>query len=239
MWQHLYDGPLNQPLAGWLLTALTLAWLWRQPRGWLRMVLIAFALQLCLDNYLTGTWNPLPSTSPLNQPLAILFVILGDWRFFLLTEKFNPRTRAPWLLSLGFALIVPVAQGAATTLLPQAFPTLRHTFLAYELAFLSLAVFWRARVLLVRLNDAPEPTRRWLLALAHFEIAQYALWPLADVLILSGTDAGREAGYALRLVPNTLYYGGFLAFAAWRAPSSAWDVPFAVTARASSPSNTQ
>ena len=229
MWQHLYDSPFNQPLAGWLLTALTLVWLWRKPAGWLRSVLIVFALQLCLDNFLTGPWNPLPSTSPLNQPLAILFVILGDWRFFLLTEKFSSaqsisgRTRKPWLLSLGFALIVPVAQGAATVLLPQAFPTPRHTFVAYELAFLALAVFWRARVLLMRLRTAPEATRRWLLALAHFEIAQYALWPLADVLILSGTDAGREAGYALRLVPNTLYYGLFLMFAAWRAPADAWD----------------
>ena len=225
MWQHFYDSAFNQPLAGWLLTAGTIAWLSQKPAGWLRTALLVFAAQLCLDNFLTGAWNPLRSDSPLNQPLAIAFVILGDWRFFLLTERFaapQPRTWRPWLVSLGFALIVPVVQGAAIQILPQAFPTLRHTFLAYELAFLFLAILWRAFVLPARLRNTPEPTRRWLFALAHFEIAQYALWPLADVLILAGTDAGHEAGFALRLVPNTLYYGAFLAFAAWRAPKDAW-----------------
>lgn len=224
MWQHLYESPVNQPLSGWLLTALTIVWLWRKPAGALRRILLFFAVLLCLDGWLTGAWSPLRATSSLAQPLGILFVILGDWRFFLLTEKFNPRTRKPWLLSLGFALIVPVVQGAVTALLPQAFPTPRHVFMAYELAFLALAVFWRARVLLDRLRTAPEPTRRWLLALAHFEIAQYALWPLADMMILAGTDSGRDAGYALRLVPNIMYYGLFLVFAAWRAPPDAWEV---------------
>lgn len=222
MWQHLYDSPINQPLAGWVLTAATLFWLVSKQPGWLRLVLTAFAFQLCLDNLLTGAWNPLRADSPLNQPLAILFVILGDWRFFLLTEHFNPNTRHPWLTSLGFALIVPVLQGAVIAILPLAFPTLRHTFVAYELAFLALAVVWRSLVLPKRLRGASEPTRRWLFDLAHFEIAQYALWPLADVLILAGTDTGRDAGYALRLFPNVMYYGAFLAFATWRAPPDAW-----------------
>ena len=224
MWQHLYDSPFNQPLAGWLLTAATIVWLLRQPRGLLRTVLLVFAAQLCLDNFLTGAWNPIPATSTFSQPLAILFVILGDLRFFLLTERFTkPATPSwrPWVTSLGFALLVPVVQGAAIAIFPQAFPTLRHTFLAYELLFLALAILWRSFVLPARLSNAPEAHRRWAFDLAHFEIAQYALWPLADVLILAGTEAGQDAGYALRLVPNTLYYGAFLAFALWRAPKSA------------------
>ena len=44
------------------------------------------------------------------------------------------------------------------------------------------------------------------------------------MMILAGTDNGQDAGYALRLVPNVMYYGLFLAFAAWRAPPDAWDV---------------
>ena len=226
MWQKLYDSPFNQPLAGWVLTAATLLWLTRQRKGWLRTVLSLFAVQLCLDNFLTGAWNPLPSSSPLNQPLAIAFVIAGDWRFFLLAERFGAPQRPhwrPWLVSLGFALFVPVAQGAAIAILPQAFPTPRHTFLAYELLFLLLAVVWRAVVLPRRVAGVSEATRNWIYDLAQFEIVQYALWPLADILILAGTDAGRDAGFALRLVPNTLYYGVFLAFAAWRAPAEAWE----------------
>ncbi len=225
MWQHLYESALNQPIAGCLLTAATLVWIGQRPQGLLRLLLMLFGVQLCLDNFLTGAWNPLPQHSSWNQPLAILFVILGDWRFFLLTERFAQRPVPkwqPWVVALAFALIVPVIQGAAIALFPQAFPTLRHTFLAYELLFLALAISWRAFVLPARLASTPHPVRNWLLELSYFEIAQYALWPLADVLILAGTDQGVEAGYALRLVPNTLYYGLFLAFAAWRAPPDAW-----------------
>ena len=225
MWQQLYDGPLNQPIAGCLLTAATLLWLGAKPSGWLRTVLMLFGVQLCLDNLLTGAWNPLPPASPLNQPLAIAFVVLGDWRFFLLTEQFRAPGRRAWAVSLGFALLVPVAQGALIAVFPQAFPTLRHTFVAYELLFLALAIVWRGAVLPARLAQVPVGRRKWLFRLAYFEIIQYALWPLADLLILFGTAAGQEAGYALRLVPNTLYYGGFLAFAAWRAPAEAWTLP--------------
>ena len=225
MWQHLYDGPFNQPIAGTLLTAATLLWLGNRPTGWLRTMLTVFALQLCLDNLLTGAWNLLPSTSPLNQPLAIAFVVLGDWRFFLLTEQFRAPGRRAWLASLGFALIVPVAQAAAIAIFPLGFPTPRHTFVVYELLFLALAILWRGAVLPRRLAKVPLMTRKWLYELTYFEMAQYALWPLADMLILDGTAAGQEAGYALRLVPNTLYYGVFLAFAVWRAPMDAWQLP--------------
>ena len=217
MWQALYDGPWNQPLAGWTLTALTVVWLARQERSWLRTVLLVFALQLCIDNGLTGAWNPLPPTSPLGQPLAILFVILGDWRYFLMTERAlatDGPTWRPWALSLGLALLVPVAQAVALQVAPAQFPTLRHTFLAYEALFAGLAVVLRLVVWPRRLAGATPDVRAWVLRLTDFEIAQYVLWASADVVILSGSDFG----YALRLVPNTLYYGVFLAFAAWRAP---------------------
>lgn len=212
--QQLYDSPWNQPLAGWLLTAMTLVWLRQKPPGRLRAVLAIFALQLCVDNWLTGALNPLPQASPLNQPLAILFVILGDWRFFLLTEPRQERHR--WLKSLGFALMVPVLMAILPRLLPEHFPTSRHTFLAYELLFLGLALLWRFIVLPLR--HRARPTHKWTLQLANFEILQYALWAIADLLILGGY----ENGFLLRLVPNTLYYGLFLAFAAWKAPREVW-----------------
>ena len=42
--------------------------------------------------------------------------------------------------------------------------------------------------------------------------AYYGLWAAADVLILSGVDAG----WPVRLVPNQLYYGFFVPFVWWR-----------------------
>jgi hypothetical protein len=52
---------------------------------------------------------------------------------------------------------------------------------------------------------------------ASFEIVQYALWALADVLILSGMSWG----FLLRIVPNSLYYAFFLPFVWWTAPREA------------------
>ena len=41
----------------------------------------------------------------------------------------------------------------------------------------------------------------------------YALWATADLLIL-GT--GRDVAWALRIVPNQLYYAWYLPFVYWR-----------------------
>jgi len=44
----------------------------------------------------------------------------------------------------------------------------------------------------------------------------YALWAAADLLIVAGFDAG----WAVRLVPNQLYYAWYVPFVYWRFFSS-------------------
>ena len=56
--------------------------------------------------------------------------------------------------------------------------------------------------------------RRFVQAITAFFVVQYLLWATSDILILSGQDWA----LALRLVPNTMYYAGFLLFVLWRAP---------------------
>ena len=56
-------------------------------------------------------------------------------------------------------------------------------------------------------ND-PE-RRRGLQAVAGYVALYYALWALADVLILV---FGLDAGWLLRVVPNQLYYAFWLPF---------------------------
>gem|GEM_PF-5782227 len=58
--------------------------------------------------------------------------------------------------------------------------------------------------------------RRSAGAVLAFVTVQYTLWATADVLIL----AGHDAGFALRLAPNALYYGLFLPFVYATAPAN-------------------
>jgi hypothetical protein len=46
-------------------------------------------------------------------------------------------------------------------------------------------------------------------AVLGFVVLYYVLWALADILALNGEDRG----WALRMVPNQLYYGLFVPFA--------------------------
>ena len=61
-------------------------------------------------------------------------------------------------------------------------------------------------------------TLAWLRAVTRFVLLYYGLWAAADVVILA---IGSDLGYALRVVPNVLYYGGLIAAIGWLAPATA------------------
>jgi hypothetical protein len=86
--------------------------------------------------------------------------------------------------------------------------------LAYELLFLAVAGGFR--FVLLPKRTMPDEHRVWLSAITGYAMLYYALWASADVLILSGLDLG----FGLRVLPNLLYYGGFLPFVYWTAPAS-------------------
>ena len=76
--------------------------------------------------------------------------------------------------------------------------------------FLAMALWLRGvgRPAWVAPND-PE-RRRGLRAISAYVATYYALWALADVLILV---FGLDLGWLLRVIPNQLYYAFFLPFA--------------------------
>jgi hypothetical protein len=45
----------------------------------------------------------------------------------------------------------------------------------------------------------------WLRGVSRFVVVDYTLWATADIVILA---TGADLGFALRVVPNVLYYGG-------------------------------
>lgn len=223
MFQSLYDSP-------WTATALLAVGsvvslsVWLRRRSFLLAYFVLFTLVALADALRSGSWSPLHLlASPWEDTIGLGFVLAGDFRYFLLMERFAVRpgsraleTTAPkaWGLAFVWMAIVPLITLGLTKAFPARFADARWLYLAWELLFVALAVALRGLSWSRRLAAAPAPVRRWLLDVTHFEIGLYALWALADVIIMVGVDAG----FLLRIVPNVLYYAMFLPFVAFRAP---------------------
>lgn len=211
MWKSVYESALFHPVLFWIAGALFVVAIATR-MSFLQGYLVLGAFEILADATLTGPWSPVPQVKALATAVPLAFVIMGDARYFVIVErvrsgKLDARALAT---AIGFAFIVPVASYVPQLLWPATFEKSRHVFLLYETMFLVLAIGMRAW--LPRRLDGEG--RRWALRLTEFEIAQYALWALADVVILAGSDAG----FALRLVPNAMYYVLFLPFVARTAP---------------------
>jgi hypothetical protein len=229
MFRQVYESALYQPVFFWmaglgLLIAVT------RRLAFLYAYLVAFVIEILADVTLNGALSPVPPNGRLAGVLGALFIVLGDARYFVLVARamqasgaLTPRS---WIRAFAIAVVVPAASYAATFAFPSTFANARVLYLAYEIAFLVLALAvraWLARRAWPGDDDGRD--RRSALLATSFEIAQYGLWAMADVVILMGHDVG----YALRLVPNAMYYALFLPFA-WliapermRAPSGSRD----------------
>lgn len=221
MFHDVYDSPWHNPAFFWAAGVGFLAW-WMRRKPFLVAFISLFTVEILADTLASGRWAP-AAFAAIGTPLSIAFVILGDFRYFLLVERFvrrpsaRPEDATPpstFAAALGFALIVPVGSAVVNRALPARLTDPRWTYLTYEAMFLALALGLRFAWLPRRLGAAPEAVRRWLLRVTGFEVAQYALWALADVIILAGADVG----FALRLLPNAMYYAFFLPFVARTAP---------------------
>ena len=171
-----------------------------------------FALEALLDCVLTGYSSPLGQNTPAMTVAAVVFVIVGDLRLYLLLARLS---RPRWS---GVALVEALAASLAPSLviaaLKRVAPALvangRNIFLIYELTALIPLALWGFVLLPARLQNAPED-RRWLRGAVGFFAVQYALWASADVGILAGADLA----WGLRVVPNLMYYALFVAWV-WR-----------------------
>ena len=222
MFQAIYESTWHHPVSFWILGAVFALVAWRR-LSFLGGFALVFLVEILGDAWLTSRLSPLEGTA-LAQPTAIAFVVLGDYRYFLLMERFGgargSQRRLPGataagvgLRALGWSLVVPLLSLVPQKLFPAAYTDSRVVFLTYELMLAALVVALRL-VWLPRHAPRDPALARWLRWLTLFELVQYAAWALSDVVILLGYDLG----FALRLVPNTLYYAGFLPFAFLTAP---------------------
>jgi hypothetical protein len=226
MFERIYDSTWHHPVLFWviggpLLLAL-LVRLRRRDAGPGRFVAIwavVFQLEILLDAWCTSPWSPFADS--VKTSAAIVFVILGDLRYFVLLGRFARREGSEggvgWrvMAAMAASLVVPLASWLVA---PRIAPgNSRVLFLVYELLFAAFALALRFLLLSERSTAGaarPKASDAWLRRVTWFEIVQYALWASADVVILTGHDVG----FLLRLVPNTLYYAAFVPFAGWSFP---------------------
>lgn len=202
-WEAFYRGDLQGLWSLLVVPALFLVALpWLRPRsagaepraaGFVRAWAAVFAVATIVD--------PL-AIARAGAPM-LPFVLLGDFRVFLLLLAVRAPERplaGTIARAAAWTLIVPlVAWALYRLLLVAAGPVPDQVlWLIYECAFAVLALAWRARLGPAR----RAPAVRFLRAVLAYVAAYYALWVLADVLILSGQDVG----WGLRALPNQLYY---------------------------------
>lgn len=204
--KELYDSGLHHPLVAYVAgLALLVAVARRLP--FLQAYLVLFTGAILADATVTGAWSPVPANSALGTVLAIVFVVLGDLRVFVLFERYGRGERdlgRVLRVALPVSLVVPVLTGLGSKVVP-AMADGRVLFLVYECL---LAVIY-AGYLRLRQDPSARPDEvrfaRWV---AAYGVVHYVGWALADVVILTGA----EVGHLLRILPNVLYYGGFLPF---------------------------
>jgi hypothetical protein len=147
--------------------------------------------------------------APAATALALLFVLLGDFRVFLLVFHLADAARdlpAALRRAALWTPVVPVSAYAITAALRAAQGELpdQVLWLVHEVLFVGVALWLRGLAAHdVRLRRA-----------ASYVAVYYTLWAAADVAILLGHDAG----WLLRVVPNQLYYAFWVPFvyASWQ-----------------------
>ena len=223
---RIYDSALHHPGLCFVAAVPILVMLLRArpPAGdrsddasWLWRFALSFQLLIVIDALWTGAWAPLPAEHPLTVAMAVLWVIVGDFRFFWLVEHFTDerrRTLRSLVRATGWAMLVPVVTAVLKRLGPQVLAVPRVTFLLYESLCVLLLLVLRFVVLPRRLRGERPEVARWLSRLFAIELAQYMLWVGCDVLILGGL----RAGLLVRIVPNFLYYVVLLPAAYFLAP---------------------
>lgn len=228
MWRAWYVSEWQSVWAVVVVPLLFLAWrAWRGERAplgtgavaaFVDRYAIVFACETVLDALAT---TPLSAAlgiadRPAGTALAVAFVLLGDFRVYLLVFALpvvaaGGDWRAAVPRALGWTLVTPLIAAPASVALRAVVPGLEPTiiWLVYELTFLLVVLVLRARLTAA----APPALRGLLAALLGYAALYYALWAGSDVLI---QFADLDAGWLLRMLPNQLYYAWWVPFVLWR-----------------------
>jgi hypothetical protein len=234
MFESFYNGFYQQPLLLWAALLVAGIFTVRRLARWecpgkreLATYLAGLGLLSALDAWLTA--NQVLGlgalSSGVSSALAILFVILGDFRVFWFFESvsdegiFRPTAAGAWR-AMGWSMIVPIVSGMFQRVLPPQWQIPRVLFFNYEVLFVSVLWLYR-RFRLDPRWKSEGVARTWVHRILLFATSYYALWVASDLWILGwGARLGYPSdwGFLLRVVPNVLYYGGLIAWIAGARP---------------------
>jgi len=226
-WAEFYQSDAQSVYAPWIVPTLFLAyWLLGratrrggvEPRAFSFMNVYAplFAIETMIDPYATGPLlRRLGIEGDATTYWMVPFVLLGDFRVFLLLFYVIDPDRGVWrgvTRAVAWTLVVPLFAVGALQALQARYGTLPSTsiWILYELGFVAMAMFLDFVVVPRELALRRFEVQQYLRALVRYVALYYALWVTADLLILF-RDADRA--WALRVVPNQLYYGFWVPFA--------------------------
>lgn len=211
----IYDSPWHHPFVAYAVgIALLFALARRLP--FLYAYLVIFTVTILADATATGSWSPVPLGTTAYTVFSVLFIVLGDLRYFVLAERVthsNHTLMRVMSWSIGVSLIMPIASGVLTRVVP-AMQNDRVLYLVYE-AVMGCIVLGLDRFRYAP-STAPDEIKQWVHRVSLLFATLYFGWALSDLVILLGV----EAGHLLRIVPNVLYYGAFLPWVFVTAPDS-------------------
>ncbi|MCZ6782067.1 MAG: hypothetical protein O7G30_02055 [Proteobacteria bacterium] len=176
-----------------------------------------FAVETCLDPLATGPLARVLGDTA-GTVLSFAFVWLGDFRVFALVFAVAAAGAEPRRFLRNAALAsfaVPVFAGLADAALRARLEFLpgQTLWVLYELSFLGVALWLRARFVPARVGAERPTARAFLREVCGYVALYYALWATSDGIILL---AGWDGGWALRVLPNQMYYALFVPFVWWR-----------------------
>lgn len=224
-WRALYHSDLQGFYALVLVPAVFLLWLLRrspaeggaEPRAarFVRTWALVFAVETILDPSVTGpVLRLLGITRGFVADYAMIpFVLLGDFRVFLLLFRLlapDEQLGAVLTRAAAWTLLVPLVAVTDALVMRTILGDLpdQTVWLVYESLFAVLALSLRGRLVVERTHDRPA-LRDYLRAILAYVATYYALWAIADLMTL----ARHDRGWALRIVPNQLYYAFWVPFA--------------------------
>lgn len=231
-WNAVYYNDLQTLYALLVVPVAFLAWRLASPTptsraevpaaaGFVALLTLVFAFETMIDPIATG---PLKRSAAIEGTIfatliPFFFVLLGDLRVLLLAAGVAHPEKSlgenlKWAGSR--MLIVPIATGILFGGLSALYSDLHGLvmWMIYEFGFLMLCIYlsrvWIPKALP---GAANAHAAGYLRAIFGYSAAYYALWFSADVLIV-GLEL--DLGWAIRIVPNQLYYAFWAPFAYWR-----------------------
>lgn len=199
----------------------------------LKTYLMIFSATTLVDILVAGKIIPLGNPE-VQTSVEYIFVVIGDLRFIILlafliyarrddvrvsaevgASMHHPHKKMEDLESfrldgsvikpaLVFMMFASLLVQAIDYAKPGLFSEPRRRFLTYELISLTLSFLWIYAVMPQK--SVADREAKFLRRVAIPVFGYYGLWSLADILILNGI----EAGHAIRIVPNLIYYCIFL-----------------------------